>query len=149
MPLSASGTRYPELRDLNGFNPYSLCVTKRSMPPLSCNCTNLRPTLKALYHLFPLTQLANRPFSTTLSSAPNPSTPPPRWLSDLKSRLGRCIIFGLSNPQIDEASEILRIVARDWRELVAGSEGFLTGKGRAGCEGRDVVWGEMVSSTFI
>ena len=39
----------------------------------------------------------------------------------------------------------MKIVARDWRELLAGSEGFLTGKGRAGCEGREVVWGEMVS----
>lgn len=39
----------------------------------------------------------------------------------------------------------MRIVARDWRELLAGSEGFLTGRGRAGCEGRQVVWGEIVS----
>ena len=28
---------------------------------------------------------------------------------------------------------------------MAGSEGFLTGKGRAGFEGREVEWGEMVS----
>ena len=33
----------------------------------------------------------------------------------------------------------------DWRELLAGSEGFLTGRGRAGYERREVVWGEMVS----
>lgn len=39
----------------------------------------------------------------------------------------------------------MKAVARDWRELLAGSEGFLTGRGRAGCEGREVVWGEMVS----
>ncbi len=39
----------------------------------------------------------------------------------------------------------MRVVARDWRELLAGSEGFLTGRARAGCEGRQVVWGEMVS----
>lgn len=43
---------------------------------------------------------------------------------------------------------IMRIVARDWRELVAGSEGFLWGRGRAGIEGREVVWGEMVSGFF-
>lgn len=41
----------------------------------------------------------------------------------------------------------MRVVTRDWRELVAGSEGFLTGNGRAGFEGREVVWGEMVSSS--
>lgn len=39
----------------------------------------------------------------------------------------------------------MRTVARDWRQLLAGSEGFLTGRGRAGIEGREVVWGEMVS----
>lgn len=70
-------------------------------------------------------------------------TLPSRWLSDLKKRVGKCIIFGLSNEQIDEAGEIMRTVARDWRDLLAGSEGFLTGKGRAGLEGREVVWGEM------
>jgi len=83
--------------------------------------------------------------SDSPSSSPHPATIPARWLSDLKSRLGKCIIFGLSNAQIDEAGNILRIVAQDWRELVAGSEGFLTGRARAGCEGREVVWGEMVT----
>lgn len=42
----------------------------------------------------------------------------------------------------------MKIVARDWRELLAGSEGFLTGRGRAGIEGREVVWGEMVSGVL-
>lgn len=37
------------------------------------------------------------------------------------------------------------MVAGDWRELVAGRDGFLTGRGRRGFEGREVVWGEMVS----
>ena len=46
---------------------------------------------------------------------------------------------------MDEAGNILKVVAREWRELVAGSEGFLTGRGRAGTEGREVVWGDMVS----
>lgn len=40
-------------------------------------------------------------------------------------------------------------MAGNWRDLVAGSEGFLTGKGRAGCEGREVVWGEMVSALLF
>lgn len=54
-------------------------------------------------------------------------------------------MFGLNQEQIDEVGNITRIAARDWRQLLAGSEGFLTGRGRAGCEGREVVWGEMVS----
>ncbi len=73
------------------------------------------------------------------------ATLPSRWLSDLKQRIGYCISFGLSHEQNIEAGAISKVVAQDWRELVAGSEGFLTGKGRAGFEGREVVWGEMVS----
>src|SRR5947208_2351743 len=58
----------------------------------------------------------------------------PRWLSDLKSRIGKCIIFGLQPEQLQRAGHILNVVARDWRDLVAGSEGFLTGPKRAGLE---------------
>lgn len=90
--------------------------------------------------------------SSSTASGPNTSAStslladlPPRWLGDLKRRIGYCISFGLTQDQVDEAGNILRIVARDWKELVAGSEGYLTGKRRAGFEGREVVWGEMVS----
>ena len=91
--------------------------------------------------------IPHRPSSTSTlpPDAPITASLPARWLTDLKRRIGKCIIFGLKEEQIDEAGEILRVVASDWRELLAGSEGFLTGKGRAGLERRDVVWGEMVS----
>lgn len=69
----------------------------------------------------------------------------PRWLSDLKSRIGKCIIFGLRPEQLQRAGNILDEVAREWRDLVAGSEGFLTGPKRAGLEKHRVVWGEMDS----
>ena len=71
---------------------------------------------------------------------------PIRWLSDLKQRIGKCIIFGLNQEQVDEVGDVMRVLARDWRELVAGSEGFITG--RAGYEEREVAWGEMVSVSF-
>lgn len=70
---------------------------------------------------------------------------PSRWLSDLKSRIGKCIIFGLQPEQLQRAGNILDVVAREWRDLVAGSEGFLTGPKRAGLEKHRVVWGEMDS----
>jgi len=53
---------------------------------------------------------------------------------------------GLEEPQMDQASAILAEIAQDWRELLAGSEGFLTGPGRRGLYRQAVVWGEMVSS---
>lgn len=37
----------------------------------------------------------------------------------------------------------MRALGEEWRELVAGREGFLTGPKRAGILRRRVVWGEM------
>jgi len=84
------------------------------------------------------------------STAPSSNEPTiaslsPRWLSDLKTRIGRCIHFGLNPEQSKDAGIILQELTTDWRDLVAGSEGFLTGKGRMGLYRQEVVWGEMVS----
>lgn len=72
---------------------------------------------------------------------------PQSWLSDLKTRIGKCIVFGLQPAQLNEAGDILRIVAGSWRELVAGSEGFLVGHRREGLE-RQVVVGDRIVSAF-
>ena len=124
--------------------PLLLCQS-RSMPP---------PRLYPLLHSVSITRnVLKRPGfyqlrRYTSTAAPVTEVLPARWLSDLKRRIGKCIIFGLKQEQVDEAGSILKIVAREWRELVAGSEGFLTGRGRAGAEGREVVWGDMVSGPF-
>lgn len=83
--------------------------------------------------------------ATTATGQSASSLPPARWLADLKQRVGKCILFGLSNHQVNEVGEIMAVVANHWKELIAGSEGFLTGEGRAGLESREVVWGEMDS----
>lgn len=72
----------------------------------------------------------------------------PRWLSDLKRRIGKCVIFGLKPAQVEEAGLISKELARDWRELVAGSEGFLTDRTRRGLHRQNVVWGEMVRKRY-
>lgn len=71
---------------------------------------------------------------------------PQNWLSDLKRRMGKCIVFGLQPTQLDEAGDILRTVAGNWRELVAGSEGFLVRHKREGSEGQVVVGDGIVSA---
>jgi hypothetical protein len=68
----------------------------------------------------------------------------PRWLSDCKTRIGKCIMFGISPEQTAEAGSILQEMSSEWRELVAGSEGFLTGEEYRGLYRHEVVWGEMV-----
>jgi hypothetical protein len=85
---------------------------------------------------------------TTLLDMPDaaPTNPNPRWLSELKKRVGYCMNFGLSPLQVEEAGSILNEVANDWRELIAGSEGFLTGVERRGLFKQEVTWGEMVSA---
>ena len=90
------------------------------------------------------------------SSAP-PRTPTeearnaisPRWLSDTKSRIGRCLTFGMPPALVDEAGHLLAILGRDWRDLVAGSEGYLTAEKRAGLHRQNIVWGEQDSMGHV
>ncbi|PSR83345.1 thioesterase-like superfamily-domain-containing protein [Coniella lustricola] len=101
------------------------------------------------------------PLTRSFSSQPNPPNactepitpdlpppPSPRWLSDLQARIGKCIMFGCSPAQVVEAGQIVRALTTEWRTLIAGSEGFLTG-GRRGLEGQQVVWGEMDSFQHV
>ncbi|KAH1495871.1 hypothetical protein KXV74_001146 [Aspergillus fumigatus] len=68
-----------------------------------------------------------------------------RWLTMVKRRIGKCMMFGLKPPQVEEAGYILQRIARDWRELIAGSEGYLTDEQRRGLYRQRVAWGEMDS----
>ncbi|OJJ49316.1 hypothetical protein ASPZODRAFT_59752 [Penicilliopsis zonata CBS 506.65] len=73
-------------------------------------------------------------------SPPSPS-PNPLWLTTIKRRIGRCLMFGLNPPQIHAAGSLLAILARDWRGFLVGSEGFLVDTAVS----QDVTWGEMLS----
>lgn len=101
---------------------------------------SIQPKTLSPYHSTPAT------FSQDQKHAP-PATAAlsPRWLGDVKQRVGHCLMWGLEPAQIDEAGRILDEIARDWRELVAGSEGFLTDRTRRGLFRQEVVWGEMDS----
>jgi hypothetical protein len=54
------------------------------------------------------------------------------------------MMFGLQPAQIDEGGKILKQLATEWRELIAGSEGFLTDAKRRSLFRHGVVWGEQV-----
>ncbi|KAJ5296015.1 hypothetical protein N7508_010836 [Penicillium antarcticum] len=73
-----------------------------------------------------------------------PHTIDPRWLTMIKRRIGKCMMFGLKPDQVDEGGKILQQLANDWRELIAGSEGFLTDKKRRSLFRHNVVWGEQL-----
>ena len=53
-------------------------------------------------------------------------------------------MFGMRERQLDDAISILKEIARDWRELLAGSQGYVTDRDRRGLFRQAVVWGEMV-----
>ncbi|KAI9741116.1 MAG: hypothetical protein M1834_002829 [Cirrosporium novae-zelandiae] len=93
----------------------------------------------------PLPVLAAIPSCTSQlsTSAPSPPIKDARFLTTTKARIGRCMTFGLPSEYMGEATVILRELAQDWRELVAGSEGFLTSKRMSGLFRQKVVWGEM------
>lgn len=108
----------------------------------SCNFSNS--------HSFTTTTANNERGKTGQSSfqvsntATHPTTVDSRWLSTVKQRLKKCITFGLTSQQVSQAGDILRTIASEWRNLIAGNEGFLTGETRRGLFRHSVVWGEMV-----
>ncbi|KAL2808368.1 thioesterase-like superfamily-domain-containing protein [Aspergillus granulosus] len=117
----------------------SLLSRRLTFTPLQCSLPATRPlsTSPQPNNAQPQT----RPSSLT---APKPHDIDPRWLTLTKRRVGRCMMFGLKPDQIEEAGEIVQQIARDWRELIAGSEGYLTDATRRGLFRQSVAWGEMV-----
>jgi len=103
---------------------------------------------------------AARHYSAHPSPAPNTWEPkkttttttttiPSRWLTDTKARIGKCITFGMPASLVALAGETLQVLGRDWRNLVAGSEGYLTEKERAGLHRQAIVWGEQDSMGHV
>ncbi|KAH6667861.1 thioesterase-like superfamily-domain-containing protein [Halenospora varia] len=66
-----------------------------------------------------------------------------RWLSTMKARIGKCIMFGTTQEQTRQIGGVLRTLARDWRRYVVGSEGFPTDSKSVGLLRHKVAWGEM------
>ncbi|KAJ4332470.1 hypothetical protein N0V95_009654 [Ascochyta clinopodiicola] len=122
------------------------------MRPLTTRAALLRSSASSRT---PATQRARIPvprpphcrFSSTEALATEKLSP--RWLSDVRARIGKCIMFGINDAQTSEAGSILQEVSSDWRELLAGSEGFLTGQEYRGLYRQEVVWGEMDSMGHV
>ena len=72
--------------------------------------------------------------------------PPPvhsRFVSEAKSRIGKCITFGLSQPShFIETAHILRALRSNWRKLIVGREGYNTNLDKAGLSRHRIAWGD-------
>jgi hypothetical protein len=129
---------------------YSGSAAVLHMRPLATRAALLRPAkataIPAQRALVLVPSLVPRLPRCRFSSTQAPATEKlsPRWLSDIRARIGKCIMFGINDAQTSEAGSILQEVSCDWRELLAGSEGFLTGQEYRGLYRQEVVWGEMV-----
>ncbi|KAI5816486.1 thioesterase-like superfamily-domain-containing protein [Pyronema omphalodes] len=81
------------------------------------------------------------------SSSPSPSraeTPlNPRWLATQKQRIGKLLFHGATVEEQKQAAVILKDLAENWRDYVAGAEGFLVGPTRRGLYRHAVAWGDM------
>ncbi|KUJ10964.1 uncharacterized protein LY89DRAFT_596128 [Mollisia scopiformis] len=106
-------------------------------------------SLRAFHHPEVLSEC--RPFSPRQYSTnkPTPSNNNARWLSEIKARIGKCIMFGMDKEQTGQAAAVCKILGEDWRNLVAGREGFLVDRKRAGLLRQEVVWGEMDSMGHV
>lgn len=82
---------------------------------------------------------AQRPFSSSTifssSSTSSPSSSPSspssspsnaRWIDDLRLRIGKCITFGCDAAQVSRSARVLAAISAEWRDLLAGSHGFVT-----------------------
>lgn len=58
-------------------------------------------------------------------------------------------MFGLDEEQTRRAGSVLKELGTGWRQLVAGREGFLVERKRAGLLRQKVVWGEMDSMVCL
>jgi len=81
--------------------------------------------------------------SEDAAAIPVPTSGNARWLSDTKARIGKCVMFGLSKEQAAKSAAVCRALGEEWRDFVAGKEGFLVDRKRAGLLRHGVVWGEM------
>ncbi|KZM22649.1 uncharacterized protein EKO05_0009687 [Ascochyta rabiei] len=125
---------------------------RTAMRPLTTRAALLRSsasprTPSAQRARLPVPRLPHCRFSST--EAPATERLSPRWLSDVRARIGKCIMFGIDDAQTSKAGSILQEVSSDWRELLAGSEGFLTGQEYRGLYRHEVAWGEMDSMGHI
>lgn len=98
-----------------------------------------------------LTPVQHRQQSTTTTTTrPLPqSGPNARFLTDTKSRIGKCLTFGLPSPLLPKAATLLSTLSRDWRSLTIGTEGYLADPYHAGLYRHPIVWGEQDSMGHI
>lgn len=94
--------------------------------------------------LFTATAARNAPNGDAVELEPKSGALNPRWLSDLRSRIKRSLSRCQSEQDASPLREQLERLDRQWVDLLAGREGFLTEPRWRGLNKHSVAWGDMV-----
>ncbi|KAI5789419.1 thioesterase-like superfamily-domain-containing protein [Pyronema domesticum] len=120
----------------------------------------MRPALRLTAPFrFQLRQIRNNSSAAAIARAPapepeavaSPAEAPlnPRWLATQKQRIGKLLFHGATVEEQKQASVILQDLAENWRDYVAGAEGYLVGPTRRGLYRHAVAWGDMDSMAHV
>ena len=88
---------------------------------------------------------AARNLAAGQSQEPKSAALSPRWLTDLRDRVKKCLSLQVGAEDATRLRERLDYLDKHWLELSVGREGFLTSYPRRGLNKHSVVWGDMVS----
>jgi hypothetical protein len=131
------------------INRPPICLTGMSTSPVPSPRLSPRNKKPGPFHILPTTNTMRRPLLAPLPLIRSPqrrhnSTHNARWLSEQKLRLGRLFFHGATAAETHEAGALLSDLAQNWRQYVAGAEGYLICSKRRGLYRHAVAWGEMV-----
>ncbi|KND87088.1 hypothetical protein TOPH_08272, partial [Tolypocladium ophioglossoides CBS 100239] len=87
---------------------------------------------------------ATRKIAAGQAQEPKSAALSPRWLTDLRDRINKCLSLQLGAEDAGRLRERLDYLDRRWLELSAGREGFLTTDRWRGLNMHAVTWGDMV-----
>ncbi|UNI15905.1 hypothetical protein JDV02_002391 [Purpureocillium takamizusanense] len=86
---------------------------------------------------------ARNPNRDSVESEPKSAVLNPRWLGDLRSRIKQSLSRAQSENDAAPLREQLDRLDRQWVDLLAGREGFLTEPRWRGLDKHSVAWGDM------
>jgi hypothetical protein len=64
---------------------------------------------------------------------------------DIVARLGHMANNGIAIKSAPAVAQIMKVLSSDWRDLVAGVDGFLTKSERLHTSSKEIEWGHLVS----
>ncbi|KAH7179050.1 thioesterase-like superfamily-domain-containing protein [Fusarium flagelliforme] len=113
---------------------------------LTQSTNNTRITTMSLFRTRPIHRpivLATRQYSTQSPSLPS------RWFTDVRAQLTELTAEKYPKECVQEAKKLYDYSEKNWLELLAGQQGFLTEKNWRGIDNHPLLWGDMDSMGHV